>query len=929
MIQFQRLHCLTAGLLVCILLPGTIAQQPVEPLLQQYCLGCHNDAEHEAGLSLQTPDALKRGGDNGPVFDARMPEASLLLKVLSEGAENAMPPEGEAQPSADERRRLIEWVRSGARFKPMAAGRPSVPEVKPFHKVAPSLLASTLIEKNVVAVGGGRHVAAIDTSTKQERWRISFDDRRVTALSTAATKPWVVAATGLPGVFGKAVLMSTETGEVEKEFGGHTDMIYAAVLNHDASLLATAGYDRRILLHDVASGKTVRSLDGHNGSVFSLAFDPSGTVLCSASADGTVKVWNAGTGQRLDTLSQPTSEQYSVVVAGGGRLIFAAGADNRIRIWKLLSLDKARINPIQMARFAHERPITRLAVSADGTRLASAAEDGTVRVWQTSPFQYHRGFSKQKSAVTSLTFIDNRSLLVTHIDGTWQVLAVAETSAVNEDIVHKQNTAPPSVLLAGELKKVSEHGANNEPAVAQKVQLPAKISGVIAPDGGNDRDVDCFVFSASAGQQLVLEVNAARIQSPLDSKIEVLTADGEPIVRTLLQAVRDSYFTFRGKDSNTSNDFRLFNWQEMELNEFLYSDGEVVKLWHYPRGPDSGYIVYPGFGSRFTYFDTTPTTHALQAPCFIVVPRRPGETLTPNGLPVFSVHFENDDDARRELGRDSRLHFTAPADGNYVVRMTDARSFSGPDFKYELTIRSPQPDFEVSVNTRKVAVAEDTGQEVVFTARRIDGFDGPVKIDVTGLPEGFSFSGPVTIQREQLRAMGTFFARAGAHEPTAEELSQIRFRAVTDEHGERDLGGIEELKLTMDPKLKVKIHAFAAADENAALNPEPPVLSVRPGETIRARVIVERLNHKGVVSFGKEDSGRNLPHGVYVDNIGLNGLLLLADQTDREFFITASKIASPGTYTFYLKSNVDQITSQSVVLQVLPADGSDDKVTAR
>ena len=61
--------------------------------------------------------------------------------------------------------------------------------------------------------------------------------------------------------------------------------------------------------------------------------------------------------------------------------------------------------------------------------------------------------------------------------------------------------------------------------------------------------------------------------------------------------MRDSWVTFRGKDSNTSGDFR-FKWDEMNLNQYLYVNGEVVKLWYYPRGPDSGYIVYPGTGNR-------------------------------------------------------------------------------------------------------------------------------------------------------------------------------------------------------------------------------------------------------------------------------------------------------------------------------------------
>ena len=130
--------------------------------------------------------------------------------------------------------------------------------------------------------------------------------------------------------------------------------------------------------------------------------------------------------------------------------------------------------------------------------------------------------------------------------------------------------------------------------------------------------------------------------------------------RVLLQAVRDSYFTFRGKDDTESGDFRVFNWQEMKLDEYLYSNGEVVKLWLYPRGPDSGFGTYPGQGSRWGYFDTTPLAHALGEPCYIVEPHPPGTKLVPNGLPVFPLNFENDDDSHRELGKDSRLLLHRP-----------------------------------------------------------------------------------------------------------------------------------------------------------------------------------------------------------------------------------------------------------------------------
>ena len=140
----------------------------------------------------------------------------------------------------------------------------------------------------------------------------------------------------------------------------------------------------------------------------------------------------------------------------------------------------------------------------------------------------------------------------------------------------------------------------------------------------------------------------------------------------LLQAVRDSYITFRGIDAN-SRDCRLTNWEEMQLNEYVYLSGEVVKLYRAPQGPDSGFLFYEGeSGKRKCYFDTSATVHAARRAGYIVEPHAPGTKLVPTGLPVFTLHYANDDDGQRALGGDSRLTFTAPAAAAYLVRVRDA-----------------------------------------------------------------------------------------------------------------------------------------------------------------------------------------------------------------------------------------------------------------
>jgi hypothetical protein len=129
-------------------------------------------------------------------------------------------------------------------------------------------------------------------------------------------------------------------------------------------------------------------------------------------------------------------------------------------------------------------------------------------------------------------------------------------------------------------------------------------------------------------------------------------------------------------------------------------------------------------------------------------------------------------------------------------------------------------------------------------------------------------------------------------------------------HAVNNLGG---LKLIAPPKLQVQV-----LPNSGKLAPGKPLeLTIAPGETISARVVIERNGLKGRVSFGSHDAGRNLPHGVYVDNIGLNGLLIVEGQTEREFFITADKWVPEMTRRFHLLTGSEKsIVSQPIILHV-------------
>lgn len=888
-------------------------QKDVSPILREYCAGCHNKDDFDGEFSMDTFAEFMKGGENGKGIVPGKPEESLLIKVLTGIAKPKMPPRKEPQLSSAQIELLEQWVAGGA--KGPAAGEAvgglaMLPTISP---VAGVVVPITGVEYSpdgtrwLIARYGS--VEIVNAETRERVVELKGHPGKVNAAHFSKDGSLVISASGVTGMSGAATVWDAASGKKLRELGeGHGDVLYDAEISPDGGLIATAGYDRQIRLWDAKSGALIRLIEGHNGAIFDLAFSPDGKILASASGDETIKLWKVSDGQRLDTLNQPQAEQFSTAFTPDGKFVVGAGADNRIRLWRLLSKDKPIINPVVHARFAHEDDIVKTAMSKDGAWLASASSDGSVKVWSLPDLIQRCAFDHQPDLVSGISIApDFRSLVVVRLDGSSELyeLPPAAAQIAGADASEAENItgnlAPGAEAKAA---TVTETEPNDGVSEAQSVSLPATISGTIGAEG----DEDVFKFSAKAGEEWVLEVNAARSKSPLDSKIEVLNADGSPIERVVLQALRDSWFTFRGKDSATSADFRLQNWREMELNEHLFANGEVVKLWLYPRGPDSGFIVYPGSGNRHTYFGTSAITHPLGETCYIVRPLPPGSEPAPNGLPLFRLFYENDDEAQQKLGRDSKLFFTAPRDGDYLARIVDVRGFGGKVHSYSMAIRPRKPDFKISVGGANPAVSPGSGREFSLKVDRMDDFQGEIRVDVTGLPGGYSVSGPIVIEANQFSAIGVINAAPDAVAPEGNAAKSTKLSATAMIRGKkvtREVGSLGMIKPGKPAKVTVVILPDGESGDVKYEPGKPIEFTIEPGQTITARVRAERVDFKDRIDLGKEDAGRNLPHGVFVDNIGLNGLLIVEGQDERQFFITAAPGVPEQSRMFFLKASPD------------------------
>src|SRR5689334_297669 len=94
------------GLILAILAPSSaraddakIAPADVEffeakvrPVLSARCFECHGDKKQKGGLRLDSPGAMRAGGDSGPAIMPGDPANSPLVEAIRYEAEIKMPP---------------------------------------------------------------------------------------------------------------------------------------------------------------------------------------------------------------------------------------------------------------------------------------------------------------------------------------------------------------------------------------------------------------------------------------------------------------------------------------------------------------------------------------------------------------------------------------------------------------------------------------------------------------------------------------------------------------------------------------------------------------------------------------------------------------------------------------------------------------------
>jgi WD40 repeat protein/serine/threonine protein kinase len=189
----------------------------------------------------------------------------------------------------------------------------------------------------------------------------------------------------------------------------------------DGKRLAGGGADLAVVVWDAATGHELRRLRGHTSPVLDVAFAPDGWRLAAAAgltaaADfkarlttiGTrvVKFWDTTSGREI---SFGTADRYAgrcVAFAPGGATFATGGTPTGV-----VSVCEGRSYNPAYTLVGHTGEVVALAYSPDGERLATAAEDGTARVWDAGRNSWHRILRTYGTGVASARFSPDGKLL--------------------------------------------------------------------------------------------------------------------------------------------------------------------------------------------------------------------------------------------------------------------------------------------------------------------------------------------------------------------------------------------------------------------------------------------------------------------------------------------------------------------------------------
>jgi WD40 repeat protein len=180
------------------------------------------------------------------------------------------------------------------------------------------------------------------------------------------------------------LIATNNPGSSARHLIGHTGPLADINFSPDGNWIVTASWDQTVRLWDYHTGETIRVFEGHTAEVWAAVFDPQGEHIVSTGNDCTIRLWDVQTG--ADTLlvnaPRPDSESSPCMVdlafSPADANVLAGSCYSGDLYWLVLApsgLQSLRvIDDLNWGTW-------HIAFNREGTMLASAGQDGALRLW--------------------------------------------------------------------------------------------------------------------------------------------------------------------------------------------------------------------------------------------------------------------------------------------------------------------------------------------------------------------------------------------------------------------------------------------------------------------------------------------------------------------------------------------------------------------
>ncbi|KAJ2159377.1 hypothetical protein GGF46_003080 [Coemansia sp. RSA 552] len=227
---------------------------------------------------------------------------------------------------------------------------------------------------------------------------LSGADERVDVTSIAWNEQGTTLATAS---FSGELRAWTTAGEPKLALRQRQAPIIAMRWNRKGSLLATAYLDGNVGVWDMQAGQLRRELKAHSGCVMDVDWLDN-TTFASCGNDKAIRVWREGESAPVRTFTGHKSDINAIKWHPGGKYLASASDDGTVKVWSMSGPSDGPVHDF----FGHSQQVylAKWLPRTDKFVLASASFDGTVRVWDLQSNACLRVLAAHTKPVDCLAF---------------------------------------------------------------------------------------------------------------------------------------------------------------------------------------------------------------------------------------------------------------------------------------------------------------------------------------------------------------------------------------------------------------------------------------------------------------------------------------------------------------------------------------------